>query len=106
MIVRPPSSTRTYTLCPYTPLVRPTVGRVADAVGVLPDQAEFVEQRVGLFRIIDRPGLAVGFVVERRAGQQGVGAGQGGALVEHLVQLRAVDAEREDRKSTRLNSSH
>src|SRR3546814_2625852 len=27
--------------------------------------------------------------------QQGVGAGQGGALVEHLVQLRAVDAERE-----------
>ena len=68
----------------------PPVRQVADAVVVAPEHAHVVQQRIGLLRVVVGPGLAVGFAVERRAGQQGVGAGQGGALVEHLIQLLPV----------------
>src|SRR3546814_20167212 len=98
MIRRPPRSTRTDTLCPYTPLFR------SAAVGMR------IEQRAQDLRF---PGLLRGGVggleqvVERgvrRAHGYVAGAGEDRGRVDP----RQVDDVRvlRDRKSTRLNSSH
>src|SRR3546814_15113771 len=89
MIRRPPRSTRTDTLFPYTTLFR-SDQRLAAAVQV-------IELGFGN-RIVD---------VDGREGQL--------ALLRHLVQTvhasrgffgHALDLGKTDRKSTRLNSSH
>src|SRR3546814_11001304 len=82
MIRRPPRSTRTDTLCPYTALVRSGLERCG-------------------FGFARRTAMAFDCdpAVQRELRMQ-----PGQFLVPLFARLR--DPEREDRKSTRLNSSH
>src|SRR3546814_18142838 len=77
MIRRPPRSTRTDTLFPYTTLFR-----------------SLVEQRVGFRGVEGGISLAVRRLVERAVGQHQVVRRQAEAVVDDLVDLGAVDAER------------
>src|SRR3712207_7734449 len=85
MIRRPPRST----LFPYTTLFRSLL--VADLVAV----------QVGVGR--DRVGAG-----ERRAviGEGALAGGRRGATARHRHRPLDIEADGEDRKSTRLNSSH
>src|SRR3546814_4414355 len=100
MILRPPRSTRTDTLFPYTTLFRSVA--VPDGVvgALLADQGQFVERLAGNpFHGGDGVGADT-LVRLRMLGAQ--------AEVAAVHQRRAVlgIARRGDRKSTRLNSSH
>src|SRR3546814_21055934 len=100
MVWRPPRSTRTYTLCPYTTLFRSTA---------FDFRAEMLEQP------LDRP---CGGVAERTDGvafdllgdvEQSVDladVGVAGAQPLHHSPHPAGALAARDRKSTRLNSSH
>src|SRR3546814_12356945 len=82
MIRRPPRSTRTDTLYPYTTLFRSRVG----------------EQRIGL--CLDRG-------IERRQRARGIGRSIRKRMAEARPRRRGRHLPRRiDRKSTRLNSSH
>src|SRR3546814_14689205 len=93
MIRRPPRSTRTDTLFPYTTLFRSggqLAQLLADLVGQFAGGAQ--HQRLG----------ADGFGVDRlqhAQAERGGLAAAGGCLRDHVAAF-------EDRKSTRLNSSH
>src|SRR3546814_3477483 len=117
MIRRPPRSTRTDTLFPYTTLFRSVVGQRADRdqpVGTgLRQRHEHAETRDA----VDPTGELAADAVGEMTGQiavDGLALGSGGAalgrrnllapLGELLVIVRAEAAV--DRKSTRLNSSH
>src|SRR3546814_20739886 len=102
MIRRPPRSTRTDTLLPYTTLFRSEEGRelVTGEVGVHP--VAFFEQALpgrALGQSIDggEKLLALRVIQSRR--------GHHGAPV-HQVDVHAAFDQGRDRKSTRLNSSH
>src|SRR3546814_17282885 len=88
MIRRPPRSTRTDTLFPYTTLFRS-------------GQADIVEEGLVL--------LPVGHIFERQHGDAGC-VERHKETADAAVPLRLLIAAREhqhpDRKSTRLNSSH
>src|SRR3546814_19686734 len=88
MIRRPPRSTRTDTLFPYTTLFRSHL-----RVGTYGGLDRTMERNAVGSRLQDRPSSPVvhGFANPRRAGQ---------ALIHGLL------VENGDRKSTRLNSSH
>src|SRR3546814_15799359 len=109
MIRRPPLSTLTDTRCPYTAMVRSLI----------------VDTAIRLFVVADIPAWlankAVAGVTLRATAREGVGIGvQGTAITEttgantagkdtvfaDITVGVAGDAAREDRKSTRLNSSH
>src|SRR3712207_9221937 len=95
MIRRPPRST----LFPYTTLFRSAGAggqprRASDAVQVLADHRAVVERRA----LVGDQRRHLRERVER--GKRGVGGGDGPDLDV------AVDPAQEDRKSTRLNSSH
>src|SRR3546814_14163672 len=107
MVRRPPGSTLTDTLFPYTTLFRSRFQRVVLAFAVGQPQAPAI--------VVDGDGHVVG-VVEglRRALERGVvelPSGRGGApdqpgeflAVGFVAQAAALGG---DRKSTRLNSSH
>src|SRR3546814_16727416 len=102
MIRRPPRSTRTYPLFPYTTLVRSGSARLAKpwAAGLM-----FVRQQEGGNR--RKFGLPIGLAEgdarqgSLRAQQQGLGYGR--APVTDVAQAPDIMI---DRKSTRLNSSH
>src|SRR3546814_2195191 len=127
MIRRPPRSTRTYTLFPYTTLFR----SAPDAIGlhrqlrvvalerkVEVDDAFHEERRedadaaevqqvhgaVGTDRVVPEMRVAVddAVVIEGHVPGTEHVHGHGVALLHRLALLGAV----EDRKSTRLNSSH
>src|SRR3546814_15754108 len=97
MIRRPPRSTRTYTLFPYTTLFR------SDALAI--EHAE----RLGLASLPE--GDLLDGVVHRGVGMiadHGLGD-IAAALLRNVLEQGAgglLQADREDRKSTRLNSSH
>src|SRR3546814_13912937 len=97
MIRRPPRSTRTDTLFPYTTLFRsveiaPGPVRYQDRRGIAqPDVAERLDDHLGEGRGLARGGG--GFVI-------------GGDQQHRLALAVGVDRARKDRKSTRLNSSH
>src|SRR3546814_14198081 len=98
MIPRPPRTTRTDPLFPYTTLFRSRRDRVASGLGL---HERLLEQHVyGLvvedFLAAHHPVMAVrGVGVERHVAD------------DHQLRGRRLDgADRPDRKSTRLNSSH
>src|SRR3546814_17763851 len=99
MIRRPPRSTRTDTLFPYTTLFRSEEGAAA-AIGL---QGAADQQRLARLQ----RDLVIG--EQRRERRVRRGRGEAGGhlrLVGALPHQRAVGARAEDRKSTRLNSSH
>src|SRR3546814_16149132 len=100
MIRRPPRSTRTDTLFPYTTLFRSEVGNALTATTRLAGES------------VDSGGFQTGLEVES-------GCGKGGACIGGdtvVLQAGTSDGSQaltldgtvqgEDRKSTRLNSSH
>src|SRR3546814_7773171 len=122
MIRRPPRSTRTDTLFPYTTLCRSAVeSRSGDHAG--PVEAVAHELGIACFRAGVRPGdkaarLAALAAEGRKVLMVGDGLNDAPALASAHVSLapaRAADVGRsaaafvffrEDRKSTRLNSRH
>src|SRR3546814_14845236 len=96
MIRRPPRSTRTDTLFPYTTLFRSEGPRPRDDASVTPDaallQGHGVEHRRGNARALG------GKLVGRWWNFLGPGGADAEASSEHQCA--------QDRKSTRLNSSH
>src|SRR3546814_2434730 len=112
MIRRPPRSTRTYTLFPYTTLFRSQRRLLAPGAGA------HLQNSIALVRLVLRQEQDLDPVVENRnARAQGLRLLLGQRL--HLgIRRRIVEqrlglgqlpphlAERADRKSTRLNSSH
>src|SRR3546814_11333651 len=99
MIRRPPRSTRTDTLCPYTTLFRSEVAARIDVSGDAGRDVGIVGKlavRLGRLDALDGVAHAVA-----RVDPQAVG-------IHHFLvgaEAQQVVAER-DRKSTRLNSSH
>src|SRR3546814_8731945 len=103
MIPRPPRSTRTDTLFPYTPLFRSRVTREAsktrDITGGLPRVAELFEARVPKdVSVIAKLSGRIEFVKDYKAKRKIAIVPEEGDAVEYLIP--------KDRKSTRLNSSH
>src|SRR3546814_12942099 len=96
MIRRPPRSTRTVTLFPYTTLFRSH--RVAGLL--VGGKAE--QQRTRRLRFAQEAHCHLGDDAE-----QSFGAGHDDEqVVAPVVQMLAAEAQHGDRKSTRLNSSH
>src|SRR3546814_13943042 len=93
MIRRPPRSTRTDTLFPYTTLFR----SVEAGVAALPQ---------GDPRLRLRAAMRLGAVVRRGAGLRQPDGRQGGRDLSDHAGGRDALRRRRDRKSTRLNSSH
>src|SRR3546814_12426452 len=87
---RPPRSTRTYTLFPYTTLFRSCIEQMAKAV------VEFGDERDHLAALRSRPKRPVHLETRRDVDER------------RLETLRVVVKKpcHQDRKSTRLNSSH
>src|SRR3546814_14398371 len=97
MIRRPPISTRTDTLCPYTTLVRSSV---TDAVGTtLRDALTAFGCAPDAIADEARPRDRIAAFVE-------VHIEQGPVLEAEDLPVGTVTAINGDRKSTRLNSSH
>src|SRR3546814_10810798 len=106
MIRRPPRSTRTYTLFPYTTLFRSRASQRVAAGGIL--------ACVGVAALADRENAGRA----QRDGRCGIGVDQylGGAARSVATILRLEETgvsaasargiDEADRKSTRLNSSH
>src|SRR3546814_6681890 len=96
MIRRPPRSTRTDTLFPYTTLFRSAVLRIVDLrSNVLAADPRLGEHALGLFD------AGKGVAAEL--------AGDGGVELEFQPCLDLIFADEslgQDRKSTRMNSSH
>src|SRR3546814_15668533 len=101
---RPPRSTRTDTLFPYTTLFR-SKGGVAVGIGDRRGVNVAVDPR-------DQPGA--GFGVEKAWQHEllelrcrgAADAGNGGEPIGGAVGVRGREIDEADRKSTRLNSSH
>src|SRR3546814_1338585 len=97
MIRRPPRSTRTDTLCPYTtlfrsPLTPETGGMAPDAFGVRGQYAAAI-MRATNGNLASR----WGHILLRRALL---------SAIDTPKTINGADLAAEDRKSTRLNSSH
>src|SRR3546814_6048388 len=103
MIRRPPRSTRTDTLFPYTTLFR-SLADDQDGGFLVPVGAERYADFGGAgFGHIDAGGLGLG---ARIAGPQRVAAGRNVGEAKAAVDVGRGAALQLDRKSTRLNSSH
>src|SRR3546814_6823835 len=109
MIRRPPISTRTDTLLPYTPLFRSYL--LFAVISDSPDDFIWLEITLALVIAAD-----IG-VARRRGGRQAQRFGRGGEAADLIGRIVLVDLhllqarddrflEMLDRKSTRLNSSH
>src|SRR3546814_2441272 len=101
MIRRPPRSTRTDTLFPYTTLFRSDHAHARRGVVAVPAAGDFVDAAHALAQLA----RAAAVVVVRA--QEGL-AGRGEVRRERVEVARVVlfAVRRPDRKSTRLNSSH
>src|SRR3546814_16733228 len=125
MIRRPPVSTRTDTLCPYTTLFRSVLRITVERHRADPDQ-RIVSVRPHLCKVerVDSVGLGIriGHDLDREdpawkgplsdsleevaAVEVSVGSSHGGGLVVGEERHALLGVEVIDRKSTRLNSSH
>src|SRR3546814_9596070 len=118
MIRRPPRSTRTDTLCPYT-----TLFRARERLGVAEDGefgvgvADIDGKQHGLIPFLERAAqfdvarmdqhdlTALAAQAERAVGRETVERAVD-PLLRHMQRRADRMAERQDRKSTRLNSRH
>src|SRR3546814_8294978 len=100
MIRRPPRSTRTDTLCPYTTLFRSGGGLGVDPLGQPAHEGREVAAAEGLGDLRARP-PGRREELRRGHGPEGVGREIAPGAVVPVDVLQAAD-----RKSTRLNSSH
>src|SRR3546814_16545790 len=93
LLRRPPRSTRTYPLCPYTTLCRSDDNEILNATAT--EMAEALEQVEGAteVKVEQTTGLPVLTIDIDRARAARYG-------------LNMLDVQETDRKSTRLNSSH
>src|SRR3546814_1982319 len=123
---RPPRSTRTDTLVPYTTLFRSPARREGVAVFRRPGDADDLAGLVAQIRrgadgdlaaVVEADEIIGVLALEDRvadlAGEGAVGPGQRDLLALHVAARRGTDGEpvmgarpEADRKSTRLNSSH
>src|SRR3546814_15030983 len=101
MIRRPPRSTRTDTLFPYTALFRSADARAAGDVAVFADLRAGADGGPG---VDHRTRADVCADVDERRHQHHVLADEAAAARDHA--RHHAHAELADRKSTRLNSSH
>src|SRR3546814_4037451 len=114
MIRRPPRSTRTDTLFPYTTLFRSAVGevfhnRVTEAALVVEHVVRDAETLGHLAGIVDVLPGAAGPLLRQRHAMAVELQGDANNLVALAVQQRRGDRgvhPARDRRSTRLNSSH
>src|SRR3546814_10611804 len=105
MIRRPPRSTRTDTLFPYTTLFRSRLDHGVDAIAIAfgigktleHDDRRAFGNRDAVGALIESLGLA--------ARRQRLGLGKGREAVDRLRGVEAA-GQHQDRKSKRLNSSH
>src|SRR3546814_15106305 len=107
MIRRPPRSTRTDTLFPYTTLFRSHRARGVDDIGMLRADAgaEQLHPAAGAGRF-DHRRLHAGVLVDELLGDE-LGEGVDGRRADDANLIAGAAAGRRlDRKSTRLNSSH
>src|SRR3546814_8175315 len=103
MILRPPRSTRTDTLFPYTTLFRSVAHAWPDAVRRGARRARAHRHRiVGGKHAFDRHPIGDALLIA--LGRRRVGPVAEGQPI--AVGARDRERSREDRKSTRLNSSH
>src|SRR3546814_18009427 len=108
MIPRPPRSTRTDTLCPYTTLVRslaPFHSGVALPLGIIAPRD--TEQLAKVLAVASEAGAALQPVCRAVAGQE-VAARDKIILLDlgRMNEILEINENLADRKSTRLNSSH
>src|SRR3546814_15925353 len=101
MILRPPRSTRTDTLFPYTSLFRSFIGNVEEAPPPHGSRKPSTPARA-LGRAVLRQRL---FQQRHALVEHRVGNGQREQQPDRLA-LGAAAQQDQDRKSTRLNSSH
>src|SRR3546814_1900797 len=111
MIRRPPRSTRTDTLFPYTTLFRSPESsciRINPGVSDAEAAALIVTYATSHYALYDQGTLAKGetLVVLGASGGVGLAAVQLGKAAGAYVVAAVSSAEKADRKSTRLNSSH
>src|SRR3546814_14556512 len=103
MIRRPPRSTRTDTLFPYTPLFRST--RAAKRVRDQPKLTKWLSHMTtSTENVVEYAGYAR--LDKKNIPQQIVNQIQEHIAAQRLKSGDQLPSEREDRKSTRLNSSH
>src|SRR3546814_8477357 len=115
MIRRPPRSTRTDTLFPYTTLFR-SFGLGNEAFDQMEEPPAAVDKAFQQFFRIDvrlrapliKPGFRTRDLFRGRHPEQGqiIEAFEMRAFLAELLAALDIDQRREDRKSTRLNSSH
>src|SRR3546814_4711241 len=110
MIRRPPRSTRTDTLFPYTTLFRSLAAGVVEAFepGGQPHRntGRRGGRQEGVVIRLGGDGDAAFRVAAQQLGRVvGVAEPGGGAEIEYRARL-GIAGDRQDRKSTRLNSSH
>src|SRR3546814_15532987 len=99
MIRRPPRSTRTATLLPYTPLFR-SDAQILNAAKPLFERGERMQLTYNVRNTHRAVGTRLSAEVTQRFGMTGLAQGH----VE--IRLRGTAGQSLDRKSTRLNSSH
>src|SRR3546814_20512649 len=99
MLRRPPSSTRTDTLLPYTTLFRSASQYATSVVDHAAWVAFHLDATVEVLHVIQRKDA----VAARHDLSGAVGLGAKSGLMEELTR---IDEAEGDRKSTRLNSSH
>src|SRR3546814_18464818 len=107
MIRRPPRSTRTDTLFPYTTLFRSSQAAPIPKVSGLREEAAVTSlaQSTAHHPIRELSSKMGAVVLDRRPGvEETISCGQHGDF-QHLAIARMA-TDRLDRKSTRLNSSH
>src|SRR3546814_4945697 len=105
MIRRPPRSTRTDTLFPYTTLFRSGFGNGRGGMRRAECRCDGAPApRAAEVQAVEMRDLAVAAVGDGRGGEEGRGLLRGGAGEEGVPP--AGEIEIADRKSTRLNSSH
>src|SRR3546814_20452072 len=104
MILRPPRSTRTDTLFPYTTLFRSVAHGVDAAIEQAADHVEGTFDDIALGELVAR---RVGDSVDGLAGISANVVEQVGAALGEIAELVEVELADvlQDRKSTRLNSS-
>src|SRR3546814_16662617 len=102
MIRRPPRSTRTDTLFPYTTLFRSTLHTLRHSFATMANELGFTEATIASML-----GHRLGTITSRYIHHLDSSLVAAATRVsQHIADLLQAGADEADRKSTRLNSSH